>query len=425
MAAVLKRMLRSDLVASSGIYTIATVVNAGIPFLLMPILTRYLTPGDYGLVSMFFVLSAVATPLVGLNVHGAISVRYFDGKEPDLPRYIGNCFFILFLSTGIVCLAATVFAGPIRSLTMLPGHWLLAAIFVAFGQFVVQILLTLWQAENRPKSYGVFQVLQTSINLGLSILLVVSLGRMWEGRLEANLITTVVFAFAAFAILWKSGRVRFRFDGNRVKDALRFGVPLIPHALGGMLILQTDRIFITSMVSVADAGIYTVGFQIAFIVELLASSFNRAYVPWLYRKLHENDLLEKRKIVRFTYAYFALCLLFAIGLSLVAPWFLGFFVGREFTGAYRYIIWISLGFAFSAMYYMVSAYIFFAGRTHLLAWVTILSALLNILLNYLLIRRNGPVGAAQASAVAFLVSFLLTWALGNRAYRMPWALGDN
>jgi O-antigen/teichoic acid export membrane protein len=307
---------------------------------------------------------------------------------------------------------------------MLPGYWLFAAVVVAFGQFVVQILLTLWQAENRPISYGAFQVLQTMIHLGLSILLVVSLGRMWEGRLEANLITTVVFACAAFAVLWKRGWIRFRYDGNSMRDAFRFGLPLVPHALGGMLIMQTDRIFITRMVSVADAGIYTVGFQIAFIVELLASSFNRAYVPWLYKKLHENNFSEKKQVVRFTYVYFALCLLFAIGLSLIAPWFLGFFVGTEFAGAYRYTIWISVGFAFSAMYYMVSAYIFYAGRTHLLAWVTVLSALLNILLNYFLIRRNGPVGAAQASAVAFLASFLVTWALCNRAYPMPWALGD-
>jgi Na+-driven multidrug efflux pump len=72
------------------------------------------------------------------------------------------------------------------------------------------------------------------------------------------------------------------------------------------------------------------------------------------------------------------------------------------------------------MYYMVANYIFFAERTGLLALVTISTALINIPLTYVLIRLNGGIGAVQGTALALLLSFLLTWVVSARVYPMPW-----
>jgi len=216
--------------------------------------------------------------------------------------------------------------------------------------------------------------------------------------------------------------IRYDLEPAYIRKAFKFGMPLIPHDLGGILINQVDRIFIVNMVSIADAGIYSVGFQIASVIEILASSFNQAYSPWLYRKLAENQESFKRTLVKYTYLYFVCIFIIAILFSQVIPWFLAFFVGAAFTGATKYIFWIALGFSFSGMYYMVASYIIFAGRTASLATVTAITSIVNIILNYLLIKRNGTIGAAQASAIAFCISFLLTWFVSSRVYDMPWNL---
>jgi O-antigen/teichoic acid export membrane protein len=74
------------------------------------------------------------------------------------------------------------------------------------------------------------------------------------------------------------------------------------------------------------------------------------------------------------------------------------------------------------MYYMVANYIFYAGATHMLAWITFATAVANVAFNYVLIKMHGAVGAAQASALALFTSFVLTWMLSARVYRMPWTL---
>lgn len=410
----------SSLFRVSGIYTVSAVINAAIPFLMMPILTRYLTPTDYGIVSMFTVLVGIVSPFVGLNIHGAVSVKYFDKSGTDISKYISNSLLLLVISSTIVSLVIWLFADFISRHTMFPRNWLWGVVVFSACQFVILVVMTLWQVENKALKYSIFQNLQTLLNIGLSLLFVVSLGMNWQGRINAQLITIFMFGLIGIFLLYRKKMIKLEYDQTCISHALKFGVPLIPHALGGMLISQTDRIFITNMVGVSETGIYTVGFQIGMILEILASSFNKAYAPWLYKKLTENDMLTKIKIVKITYAYFVAILLLATFIAMVSPWFLSYFVGAQFSGAYQYASWIVFGFAFHGMYYMVTNYIFYANKTHVLAIVTLITALINVVFNYILIKINGPVGAAQASALAFFTSFILTWILSARVYKMPW-----
>ncbi|WP_279384306.1 oligosaccharide flippase family protein [Geotalea toluenoxydans] len=353
-----------------------------------------------------------------------MSVKYFDKPNSGLSRYIGNAFLLLVISTIIVSLGIWISAGFISRHTMFPCGSLWAIVVFSMCQFIILVMMTLWQVESNALKYSLFQNLQTIVNISLSLLFVVTLGMNWKGRIYAQIITVIVFAFIGAYILLRSKRIVFKYDKTDIAHALKFGVPLIPHALGGMLIAQTDRIFITNMIGVSETGIYTVGFQIGMILQLLASSFNNAYVPWLYNKLSENKMITKIKIVKFTYVYFIVTLLIAAFIALVSPWFLSYFVGSKFSGAYQYTTWIVFGFAFCAMYYMVTNYIFYANKTHVLSLVTFFTALLNVALNYVLIKRNGAIGAAQASALAFFVSFILTWVISARVYKMPWNIFD-
>lgn len=418
---MLRRLYSSSLVRSSSIYTASSMLNLVVPFLMMPVLTRYLTPKDYGIVSMFSVLLGIAGPFVGLNLHGAIGVKYVD-KQIDLPRYIGNCFYLFLMSAVGVAFVLWLFSGPISKLTVFPREWLWAVVVVSAGQFISSVLMTLWQMEKKSFIYGLFQNLQSVMNIGLSVLLVVGFQKNWQGRIEAQVITMVFFAGVAVYLMQKNGWLKFEYNKAYINSALKFGVPLLPHTMGGMIMTQIDRVFIANMVGIADTGIYSVGYQIGMIIGLLENSFNQAWVPWLFEKLATGNAAVKIKIVKFTYLYCIVILLLAIGLSLCAPYFLSFFVGKEFAGSSKYVVWIALGYAFNGMYKMVSNYIFYAEKTHILAWITFITALGQIGLNYVLISANGAVGAAQATTITLFVGMSLTWVLSQYVYKMPWRL---
>ncbi len=417
---MIRKLLNNKLLGSAAIYTITSGINSAIPFFLMPILTRYLSPSDYGITAMFGVLVSFVTPFTGLNIDAAVMRQYYEKDEIDFPSYIGNCLFILLISTCLVGCMFYFLSEPISRVSSFPRQWLWVVIIVSMAQFISQIILMLWRVQVKPLSFGSYQIAQTIFNMGLTLWFVVGLGMAWQGRIKATLIATVLFGMVATYFLYKNGWVKWQYNNNYIKHALKFGVPMIPHALGGTIMTMTDRIFITNMVGLSATGLYSVGYSFGMIIGIIQDSFNKAYGPWLFEKLKADDSQYKRKIVKITYAYYIIIILLVIVLTLIAPWFLSFFVGEKFRGASVFIFWIGLGYAFNGMYKMVVNYIFYVEKTHILAWVTFFCAGINIILNYCFIKINGAVGAAQATTATFFLGFVLTWILSNRVYPMPW-----
>ncbi|ANV86370.1 lipopolysaccharide biosynthesis protein [Picosynechococcus sp. PCC 7117] len=417
-----RKSLYYPLIQSAGIYTITNILNSAIPFLVLPIMTRFLSPEDYGIVSMFSVLVSMMATFIGLNVHGAIARQFYEKESIDFPKFITNCFYILIASSVLTGLVTLFLSGWISQITQFPRKWLSAVFLVCIGQFIITILLTLWQVQKKPIQYGTYQIIQTLINVSFSILFVVFWGMNWQGRIYAQVIAVGIFASLALLILFRENCFKPRFSFFYIKNALDFGIPLIPHTLGGLAIATTDRILITNLVGIQDTGIYVVGSQIGMIISILATSFNRAYSPWLFSQLKKEDVLLNLKIVKLTYVYDFCILMLSITLATTAPFFLKFLVGEKFVSSSQFIIWIALGGAFQGMYYMVTNYIFYAQKTHLLAWVTFLTAVVNLISSYFLIIWNGAIGAAQGTMIAFFLSFLMTWLLSARVYKMPWNL---
>jgi len=416
----LSYIFQHRLLKNSLIYMTSNILVRAIPFLLLPVLTRYLSPQDYGIVATFQVMLAIVMVFVNLNTNGAVGVNFFKNEKNELRVYIGNViyinFFCFILTSGVLYLLKKILSHIIN----FPENWIPFIAIVALSQSIIILALTIWQMEQKPLPYGILQVLQTILNVSMSLIFIVLLGWKWEGRLLSVIFTSVIFGIISFIIIFIKRYLNFTFNKNHIRDALFFGIFLIPHALGASLMISIDRIFINTLVGLAATGIYTVGYQIGAIIDLLVTSFNQSWAPFLFEKLKENNYQTKVKIVKFTYFYFLCAILAAVLLSVIAPFLLKYFVGRNFYDAYKYVFWIGLGFAAEGMYYMVANYIFFVNKNYLLALVTCICSILNIILNYLLIKLNGPIGAAQANAITFFSYFFLTWVLSARVYKMPW-----
>lgn len=414
--------MTQPLLRQAGVYTASGLTVKVIPFLLLPVLTRYLTPTDYGIVAMFLFLVLIIEPFISLGLAGAVTVKYYD-KSTDLPAYVGTGALTTVAIAIPYELLVVLLMIPLSTITQVPPEWLLLVVPLVVARTVGGVLFALLRVREKALVYGVVQNAQSAGIIALSLLFVVALGRQWQGRLEAELVAWFAFSAIGLIALWRAGWLRLAFVRPYARHAVRFGVPLIPHMIGSILIVQTDRLLLTNMVGVDETGLYTVGYQLALVIELVAISFNNAYTPWLYAKLANADDKVKRMLVKNTYIQFAAMTAFAVGVALLMPWLAGQLLDPSYAKSGVFAVWFSLGFLFSAMYYMVTNYVFFAQQTHYLAAVTFTVALINIPLTYVLIRLNGGVGAAQATAIALGLSFVFTWIVSQRVYPMPWLGG--
>ncbi len=403
------------------IYTAANILQSAIPFLLLPILTRFLTPADYGTVAIFQLIQAIVSILIGMSLRGAINVNFFSYNKEEIRIYIGNVLSIVFINFIIIISILYLFKSPISNLIEFPENWLTIAAVVGICEFIFHLALLLWQVEQRPIPYSVLQVLQVAFNISLSVILVVSLKMQWQGRVLGIVYANILFCIIAAIIISKRKYVKFSYNLTYIKDALLFGLPLIPHSLGVWIMSGIDRLFINNMVGVDATGLYTVGFQFGMIIAILGQSFNKSWYPFLFKKLKENVLSVKIKLVKISYLYFISITAAALVLSLVAPYIIKIFIGKEFQSSVQFVFWIALGKAAHGMYVLIANYIFYAKKTYILAWITLICAITNIVLNYILILKYGPIGAAQATAITYFAYFFLTLILSMKVYKMPWA----
>lgn len=415
-------MKKQGLLSSTGIYFISSIINAAIPFLLMPIITKYLTPSDYGIFTMFSILIGLVTPFIGLNVHGAISRYYFHSEKKSFSIYIYNSFLILLVSSFIMSVIFIISADLISLFSNFPKSWLWAVIYLAIIQFINQVVLVILQVTEKPLKYAFFQISNAVLYGLLTVIFVVLIKETWDGRIKAQIISATILTIACIFYLLKYKYIKIEVNNSYIKDALKFGIPLIPHTIGAYIISASDRIFITNMVGLDATGIYSVAFQLGLILSFITDAFNKAWVPYLFKHLKLEQHKVKRKIVKQTYVYFVFLFVVTLLVILMMPLIIDIFIGEKFHGALNYTVWIILGYFFNGMYKMVTNYIFYAHKTIILSYMTFTTAILNILFNYIFIKMFGAIGAAQATTLSYFITFIMTWILANKVYPMPWKL---
>jgi O-antigen/teichoic acid export membrane protein len=416
--------IRSKIFGSAAIYFGANVLNAAIPFLLLPVLTRVLTPADYGRVAMFAMVLTILGAFTGLSVHGAIAVRYFQMEKEEMADYVGTCVGILLISTSVIGALVAGFGAWLSEVSGIPARWLLVAVVLSGVQFIGNIRLSLWQVAGQARRYGSFQVTQSLLNALGSLFFILVVGMAWEGRVLGQALAVALLSAVAVAQLLGDNLVRFpRRWREHSRDALAFGMPLIPHVIGGLLIVAADRLVIVRLLDIAHAGVYMVALQVGQALGLITEAFNKAYTPWFMESLAKPSAALREKIVLGTYLYFFLVILIAAAFGFMAPVVVDVLVGESFRNAGGLVIYIALGFAFGGCYYMVANYLFFESKTVFLAVVTFATGLINIPLMYVLVKRNGIVGAGQAFLLTQLLCFVGTWLVAQRVHPMPWLAG--
>lgn len=408
---------------AGSIYMTSNIINAVIPFLLLPILTRYLSQAEYGQVAMFQVLVAALTAIAGMGVVGASGRKFFDKDITcsQLQDFNGACFHILLISTLIISPFIIIFSDEISLLLAMPKDWVYISLAIASVSFIVQIRLSQWQVRNKANQYAGLQIGQSLINVLLSLLFVIVFKFGADGRIKAQLITVLIMGLLSLYYLKKDNLVSFFvFKPKYIKEALDFGVPLMPHIIGIFLLSTADRYIINSELGLESAAIYMVAYQLSSALGVFFDAINKAYTPWLFSLLKNNVEKEKIKLIKGTYIYMLVLSLFAVLSFIVGPPVVVLIAGDNYTQAGDIIGYLCTGQIFGGMYLMVTNYVFYAKKTKVLSFATIVSGTVNVVLMLFLIEYNGLLGVAQAFAIGQFLRFAFTWGLAAKIQPMPW-----
>lgn len=410
------------LIRNFSIYTVVGFLNAGIGFLLLPVLTKYLTPADYGIISLINVYVAILTPIVGMSTSGYATVEYYNRNinKQEFGRVFSSVRIVPIL--GIFPILIIFLAGQsvFPGLMELPlnGYWLILPmlLFTLYHNNFTSFLL----ATKRAFLFSVTTAGKIVFEISLTLLFLIYLNKGWDGRIYSALVTAIGFSLLSVWYYRKWNLLSRDIRSTYIRQALLFGAPLILHQIGKFVINQADRLFLVKMVSLQEMGIYSVGYTVGSAIMILVGAFANFYSPFLYERLAKGSEKAKLEVIRVSYLFIGISFAALLALTVGSPLLFRFFINSTYGSAVQYVFWIGLGYFFWGFYIIFAGYIFYLKKTKILGYLAIFNVVLNCALNYVLIKWLGAIGAAYATCVSFFVVAVIIGLIVNKLHPMPW-----
>lgn len=400
------------------VFGIGSIGKELIGFILLPIYTRLLSPSDYGVLTIITTVSNLLRAFLTLGLSTSIFRFFFYSNEiRERKSLISSALIFLVLESLIILLIFVPFSVNSSSLLFNSSeysqHLTLALITLCFSNLQI-IPLALLRAEKKSLQFGIYSLINFVVILLLRIWLVVGKNYNIYGILLADCISSVIFS--ALGIYLSRIYLVKRFDLVLLRRMFVFGFPLVFSQLLSLALAQSDRFFIKHFLDTSQVGFYTLAYQIGVIVNvLLVGPFQLIWLPSSFEtyKPDEENIFFSKTLIYFG----SIVAWFAFGISAWSREVLLVMSTPTYYWVYTIVPFIAYSYFFYGLYMVVNIGVYIKNRTQEIALLVGISALINVLLNIILIPLIGLIGAASANLSAYFALFTIA-GLRSRKFRI-------
>ena len=404
---------------NSILYIVSTGISKGLPFLLLPFFTRFLSVEEFGVLGVAMVIVSILAIVIGFNPFLYLITRFYQIGKDGIASSIFHILIISFACLVVIVTAILLAPNALARYGISNFMFLILSIIASF-RVVINVGLTILQMEKRGLRFLVINVFFAVLMFAFIFFLVAVFARGWQGVMAAELMAGIIISAYLIRRLVLEDYIVIGFRRECVRDFMGFSLPLIPHVLALWIMNFIDRFFLAEMTDMETVGLYTTAYLLGFGLSLLHESVQRAWQPYFFEYLTHGCTELKERIVKYTWAYYSVSVIvFFIYVEMIRL-FLPLLVGSKYMSSMEFVPMIALAYTVLGMYRVIAGYLYVGNRTITLAAVTVFAAIVNISMNYILIPINGAIGAAQATLIAFVVMFVIVKFIVVRTSEMPW-----
>lgn len=404
---------------SVALFNILSVVLLnGISFLTAPLFSRLLGDSGYGIFKIYNIWSGVAAVLLTLQTHGTlVNARVEYPRE--LQRQYQSSVMSLSVLVFLVCSGVVfLFIGPVSRLLKLEPVLIGLLLLQSFGTFCVNFLNTRNTYEYKAGKNMAMSLTVTLTTLVLSVLLILPLPQetRYFGRITAVAATYGVIGIPICVMVLARGRTFF--NREYWKFCVALAIPAVFHNLSDLILGQSDQVMLQHLTSDAVVGHYGYAWGFCNILFVIFGALNRTWCPFFFDEMKEG---RREAMLTKTRNFLELFTVLACGFVLLAPEVYHVYASREFWPSTNLIPLFIISYYINFLCTFPVNYEYYHRKTKVVAAVTIGASLLNVVLNYLLIRSMGMTGAALATAISHGLQLVLhhlytRFHLGREAY---------
>lgn len=385
-----------ELVKNTAILSVGKLCTQFVSFLLLPLYTSILTKEEYGVYDVYGTYISLLLPLVFLQIEQAVFRFLVDtrGKEQESDELISTA--VLFVAAQ--CVLAGIVYGIARPLMKGP-YWIFLltnTLVTIFSGMMLQ--LTRGLGDNTTYAVGSFLSALTTVTANVVFIALLRLGP--KGLFLSYFLGNLLCGIYVFAKKRIYRRVHLSwFRCGKLKEMMQYGLPLVPNALSWWILGAADKNIVKAVFGVSANGILAVSTKFSTVYTAFYSIFNMTWMESaaLYKDTADRDAYFS-EIIDTAFRFLSAVIL---GIIAVMPFVFPLLVNVSFQEAYNQIPIYMISSLFYSLIGLFSAVYTAYKATKEVAKTSFLAAVINVVIDLLLIRRVGLYAASISSAVAY------------------------
>lgn len=386
---------QKSIIKGTALYAIGSFGSKILSFIIVPLYTFFIVPEELGFYDLLLTTVSLLMPLVSMQFTDATYKWCVDDRSGE-KRYISLTYLVLGISS---LLTFAMILGVGSSIIGVSNSLYLALMLLSQMWFwSLQRMLRIFFHQRKFVVSGLFQSLAFFI-LTLSLVCVLRLGvvGLCYSFIMSHVIGCVYILFSSNELLL----FEKCFDGNTIKKMIFFSLPLIPSAMCWWIINSSDKYIILWFLGTAQNGIYAVSSKFPVIIQTINSVF---YTSWQDVAIREKQGKDRDELFNATFEqYYRLSFGFALVIIPFTHMALSLFVSNAYSSSSKYMAFLFLGAVFQGFASFFGIIYLNENKTIGATVTSIVAAIINIIVDFALMKWLGLYAAGISTFVGFFV----------------------
>ncbi len=408
------------------IYTVGSVFNRLLPFLLLPLYTLYFKPAEYGVFSLVYSFWFFASVFYLYGMETSFQKFFIEAKSTEEKKSVFSSTIILILLTSFLFSSVIYFSGDFISYKITGdasnSRLIKLLAFILVIDSLYRFPMVLINSLQRSKLYSVINAMAVVINVIVNIVLIVYYHMGIDAIFYSYIVSYTFLFIVSFAFSFDY--FSFKLDKKVTRVLLKFAHLFFYYGLFLVAIDLIDRFILEYFKGSAVVGIYSASYRIGIVMNLVITGFKVAWTPFFLNMKEEegNKEIFSKIFTYFCYGGLVVFLLFSLlADDLVKINISGYtLLNEKYWSGLVIIPYILMAYLFSGLYLNITVASFFQNKIRFLIISSGAGCVSNVILNFILIPPLSITGAAIATMLSYFIMFLVLYFQSQRVFRIAY-----
>ncbi len=387
------------------IFFIGSFASKILVFLLLPLYTTVLSTSEYAITDLMSTSANLLYMVLTLMISEAV-LRFSIEKRHDKSEVL-NIGFIFIIVSSILVGIGTLIASRINLIELFDGYWLQFFLLYLFYS-INQLLAGFIRGLEKVKLIAIAGVIGTIVTITANILLLIIFKWGIDGYIASMILANVVtcLVYIVFGKVYDYINLKY-FNVNLMTEMTKYSTPIVITEVAWWLNTAADRYIVTLLLGPTETGLLSVAHRLPSVLTVFTSIFMQA---WKLSAIKEYESESSQKFFsEMLNLYNALLIVAgAIVIVFVKPISSLIFKG-DFASAWYLVPPFILAFVINGVSAFLGTFFIANRNTKPLMYSTLVGAIVNIALAFILIKQIGTIGAGIATTISyFSISIIRT-----------------